>query len=288
MNVKLRKLRCGTNGAADARSGFSAFCLRPSALRRCAGLSLIEIMVAVSLLVVIMLGLFAVFNATQRAFRLSTSQTDVLEQGRGTMTLLTRELQELTPSGQEGVINIMASTPSGLGGIDMPRPGGGSQQNVLQDFYFLTRQNDIWTGVGYFVNVRTEGVGTLHRFTSQTTNGPTLDLWRPYQNFLSATVPQSGRVAEGIVHLKLRAFDKDGIEFVPADSTTNRFIWNSGFAFTNDLVPAYIDLELGVLDPRVYRQFKSMSPAAGANFLRNQVGQVYLFRQRIPIRNHEP
>lgn len=72
-------------------------------------------------------------------------------------------------------------------------------------------------------------------------------------------------------------------------ATTNIAIWPGGFAFTNQMLPAFLDLELGMVDGQVYRQFKllsSSSRALGANFLQNQAGKVYLFRQRIPIRNH--
>ena len=74
-------------------------------------MSLIEIMVAVMLLTVLMLGLFAAFYQTQRAFRLSVSQTDVLEASRETTGLLTRELQELAASRQRDGVNLLVNTP---------------------------------------------------------------------------------------------------------------------------------------------------------------------------------
>jgi type II secretory pathway component PulJ len=43
------------------------------------------VLVVVSLLSLIVLALMAVFNSTQRAFRASITQTDVLEGGRATM-----------------------------------------------------------------------------------------------------------------------------------------------------------------------------------------------------------
>ncbi len=47
--------------------------------------SLIEIMVAVGLMTIIVLGLLAMFDQTTRAFKVGMGQTDVLESGRATL-----------------------------------------------------------------------------------------------------------------------------------------------------------------------------------------------------------
>lgn len=268
--------------------------LSPSRLRRQAGLSLVEMLVAVALLGVIMVGLFAAFNTAQRSLRASTSQLDVLDGGRTTVGLIARELQELTTANREDVLNIIATTPRGA--IAMPRPNNdGVQENALQDFWFLTRKNDVWTGVGYFMTIRGEGVGTLYRHTSQITNSLNMDLNRLYSDYTNATPEIAGRVADGLVHLAVRAFNERGEPFIPADSTNNVLVWENspaewGFAFTNSALPSYLEIECGMVDPKLYNQFKvfSNSPVAQVEFLRNQVGKVHLFRQRIPIRHeHE-
>lgn len=58
-------------------------------------------------------------------------------------------------------------------------------------------------------------------------------------------------------------------------------------SYTNDIVPAYIDLEFGVLEPRTFDRYKSInsvSPANALAYLNNQVHRVHVFRERIPIR----
>jgi hypothetical protein len=255
-------------------------------------MSLIEIMVAVMLLTVIMLGLFSAFYQTQRAFRLSASQTDVLEGSRSTLSLLTRELQELTASRQANGVNLLANTPAGAVN-NLPLLGGEFQTNRLDDLFFLTHRSDVWTGVGYFIVEKGQGVGTLYRFTmTNDINNRNYPLWKLLDAYGTATFESNtvGRVAEGIVHLSLRAYDGNGLEYTPggAPVPNNIGVWDGGFAFTNQMLPAFLELELGMVDPQVYRQYKLINdanPAAGANFLRNQAGKVYLFRQRIPIRN---
>jgi len=54
-------------------------------LRNQRGFSLIEMMVAVSLMLVIVIGLFAMFSQAQRALKMATTQVDVMEPGRATM-----------------------------------------------------------------------------------------------------------------------------------------------------------------------------------------------------------
>ena len=89
------------------------------------------------------------------------------------------------------------------------------------------------------------------------------------------------RVADGIVHFRCLAYDTNGVLF-----TTNNII-DGGFSFTNNAVPAYVDLELGILEPRVIEQARSIpNPAALQAFLGNinQASKVHLFRQHISIR----
>ena len=254
-------------------------------------MSLIEIMVAMALLTVIMLGLFSAFYHTQRALKMSGSQTDVLEGGRATLSLLVRELQEMAASHESNCLNLMISTPTG-GGLDVPVPGDVERQtNVLQDAFFMIRDNDVWSGISYFITIKGEGVGTLWRQTAAT-NRLTNANCRLADLYAATTNAPVGRVADGIVHISVRAFDVNGMEYAPGKfytASTNIVVQNDGLEFYNETLPAWIDVELGIVDPQVYRQFKNISPtspAGGVNFLRSQAGKMYLFRQRINIRNH--
>jgi len=57
--------------------------------------------------------------------------------------------------------------------------------------------------------------------------------------------------------------------------------------FVSNAVPAYVELELGILEPRVLERYRSMSGNSQAQieYLSNHVGQVHVFRQRVAIRN---
>src|SRR6266404_4392863 len=68
--------------------------------------TLIELMVAVGLMSFIVLGLLAMFSQTQRAFRASMTQTDVLESGRIFTDMMARELGQLAPMDRPTNINL--------------------------------------------------------------------------------------------------------------------------------------------------------------------------------------
>jgi prepilin-type N-terminal cleavage/methylation domain-containing protein len=268
--------------------------LRPDAQRR--AFSLIEIMVAVTLLAVITVGLLSMFYHTQKAFRLGAGQVDVLEGGRSTMHLLSQDLQEMSPSYLPGVANFEA-LPIGNARLDMDLPGGLYRTNLIQDISFLSRRGNEFIGVTYRVDHDDRGAGTLYRaiFTTNVflphATTPVRDwvvvsnLFRAITN--SATLspdpavhdPAFHRIADGIVHLRIRgAYNERGQLYREAAPGV--------YSFTNE-VPAYVDLELAMLDPKGVTQFEARTAVNSArSFLADHAYRVHLFTQRIPVRSH--
>ena len=119
--------------------------------RSSSAFSLIEVIVAVTLMIVIILGLMAMFDQTQRAFRLGMNQTDVLESGRLATEMLVREMEQTTPAYQpygtatNFFVQTVTNTLQSLAG------NAAQRKNVMDDVFFLTRENQTWTGIGYFV-----------------------------------------------------------------------------------------------------------------------------------------
>jgi hypothetical protein len=61
------------------------------------------------------------------------------------------------------------------------------------------------------------------------------------------------------------------------------------YEFWSNAVPAFVELEIGILEDRAWERFKSLSDAASQyRYISNQAGRVHLFRQRISIRNVDP
>jgi type II secretory pathway pseudopilin PulG len=296
----------------------------PSRRRRgAAAFTLVEILVTMALLSFIVLGLLTMFNQTQRAFRSGLGQTDVLEGGRGAMDMLVRDVEQLTPSQAPAVGKPIAWFAMNYwSGADphypnfrqyLPTPNGpGWRTNVVDQFFLLTRLNQDWLPVFYRVEPAANGsaVGSLYRYSTT---------WPRYaapgvghmllrlNNFPSPPYWFTNRVVDGVVHLQVRAFDTNGVPLVPFNGQSLASSWNlyrpsvtnaSGgsyfqayspcdVCFWSNAVPAYVELEMGILEAKTLQHYLAIDPTtpAAQAYLSNHVGQVHLFRQRIPIRN---
>jgi hypothetical protein len=272
------------------------------ACSRKSGFSVLEIMVAVALLAVIIVGLLAMFYQVQRAFRAGTAQVDVMEGGRAAISIITREMQEVAATGEPFVTNlvIVPSYPRILTSQTFSS-GTQPQQNFLQDFCFIQRRNDEWTGVAYrFTNAFT-GVGTLVRY-SWSWAGDSNPLWLTETNRMMSrdvcTWPPNrydgaSQVLDGVVHFQIEAYDAEGVLFRPPyysdinDSYLRRDSVNDVYGFMSTNLPAYLDLELRVLEPATLAKFRARAQTDldnATNYLARQIGHTHVFRQRIPVR----
>ena len=195
-------------------------------------------MVAVAIMGVIVMALYAVFNQTQRALRNNVNQTDVMEGGRFAMALLVDDLRSLTAAGVAPETNfITALSPA----INVPilsalkddlysryyvtgRPSDWSgyvpvvqalntrnerRVNVLGEVFLHSRTGVRSSGVAYRVLNARGGVGTLARYAYEHTNrfvAPgTLSLaclLQPASSF--------AQVLDGVVHFRVQAYDPLG------------------------------------------------------------------------------
>lgn len=296
--------------------------------------SLIEIMVVVALLSLIIFGLLAMFNETQLAFRTSMTQSDVLESGRMFMDLSGRELEQTTP-GYSGVLqayNFYTAPPLSFPPAFfrnpltqwMPgMPGQPLRTNIMSDdVFFMVRQNQTWTGIGYFVRQNAASpavpsqVGTLYRWstnisTVQFANNPSV-VWRTFNAICTGTTNFTtvgyglselgiSKITDGVVHFRARAYDTNGLWIMPFAigvstniTTYSRFTAIPGeisYGFRSNAIPAYVDLELGVLEDRTYAHYQALAttaPASAQSYLSNHVAQVHLFRRHIALHNVDP
>jgi type II secretory pathway component PulJ len=261
-------------------------------LRRRAALTLLEMMVAVTLLAMIMVGLLAMFHQTQKALHAVNAQSDVFENARGAIQMLSRDLTDMQSFNSPGVTNFhFAETLFAGFDVTLPRsPADIVVSNRFYEAFWLTRGNDEWSGVGYFVDGAATSVGTLYRFS---VSGREHSVSNYFPAFLGAAVPGSlsptvHRVSDGIVNFRIQAV------YPQSTGGTNpivTFVPTTAFDFgTNDL-PAYVDVELGVLEPNTLKQVQSIMADPGFDqkvvdsFLREHVGNIHYFRQRVPIRN---
>ncbi len=144
--------------------------------------SLVELLVAVALMTVIIVGLYSMFNETQRALRTNVSQVDVLEAGRSAIELIVQDIQQAEAPGplrqapsrkiffpppyEITVASAITNrSPHFWSGIQTNRSrpyftepmiqnlaDDTRRINILQEVFFLTRSNLNWVAKGYFVS----------------------------------------------------------------------------------------------------------------------------------------
>jgi hypothetical protein len=161
------------------------------------------------------------------------------------------------------------------------------------------------------------------RLTSQTNLAPnTPPLYYDY-NF-SGVFVSSNKIADGVVDLRVRAFATNGWP-ITYDMTyrTNAAVFRvmtnapyvTNFAFVNfaqatlpggnapnvgeplyyafwsNALPAQIELEYGLLEPRILQHFQGLAQAgetAQLQYLSNHAAEVHIFRQRISVGSVDP
>ena len=239
-------------------------------------------MVSITLLAAIMIGLLAMFNQAQKALHIAHMQSDVFENARGAMQIVSRDLVDMTSVTDNNLTYAPSSFVTNWG-LTLPNvPINGDPNPIFLDSFWLTRLNDDWTGVGYYVADATYGVGTLYRFSGTVREARIADL---YGAFTAPMPTNTHRVSDGIVHFLLRPTYVEGFN-------TN----NGAVLYGNDIrrvlrsndLPAFVDVEIGVLETATLKQFEALKPvdaAAAKTFLTNHVGRIHFFRERVPIRN---
>jgi len=282
--------------------------------------TLMEVLVAMSLMSLIVLVLMAVFSNTQTAFRAGITQTDVLSGGRTAMELLTQDARLLTASGGSGPgtlapwpVNIFCSNNVNASTYMSLPASAAYRTNVIQSVFFLGRQNTTWTGAGYVVlpNQANNSLFPLYRYnaTASLQTGP----YALFTNFTAVFAHPSvvtnnyywSHLMDGVVHLVVRAYDTNGMwitngynySVTPVVAPTNlfntvsypTFNGESGYVMYSNNLPAGVDIQLGVLEDAALRRLQSLvnlSPNVYVSYLQtNSANQMELFRQHVRVPN---
>lgn len=313
------------------------------------GLTILEMLVSTALLSFIVLGLTAMFIQTQRAFKMGLKQSSINDSGRAVVDMIAADLAQLSDPHFVYATNTLPLTnpfPFALAispvnaypppvlfwdyTVTLPQfftntDNGNiiTRSNEVEDIFATVQTNATWMGIGYsvsnwFTNANGNsipGVGTLYRYVS-TTNGPIYNNNDPvwlgfYSNVFGGNYNGTlfHRVADGVVHLKLYAYDANGNEMYwqPGyDAQTNNTIYPNptGTIFYLQYpyvqfigspvvdLPSSIDIEVGVLEPEAFEHARALYTAgavnAASNYLATAAGQVDIYRQHIVIQSGTP
>src|SRR6266545_2235625 len=124
---------------------------RAQPFTRCAharAFTLVELLVAISVLTLIVLVLYGLFDQVQKALRSNVAQVDVLEGGRAAGQLLSGDAEQMVAGNQSASTNLyidLTALPYQQALLDTNRV------NALQELFFLSHTNKSWIGTGYRV-----------------------------------------------------------------------------------------------------------------------------------------
>ena len=269
--------------------------------------TIVELLVAISILTLIVLVLYGLFDQVQKALRSNVAQVDVHEGGRAFMELASREMEQMQAGNVLTNVNLFTrftATP-----FRQPLLSAGEQRvNELEEVFFLSLLNKHWIGTGYRVlalnsngiatNFAKTGVGTLCRFrlSNHVANVRNPPLYARVMDVTPTNFANFQRVIDGVVHFRMRVYDQNGIlitnNFNPSILSgvlVSTNVYNNdveyGYAFTNKALPASLEIELAILDPHILERYRSYPNAiVASNYLARQAGAIHLFQQRVPIR----
>ena len=264
------------------------------------GFTVLELLVAISVLTLIVLLLYGLFDQVQKALRSNVAQVDVLEGGRSAMQLLSSEMEQMAPGGtlkwytNGQAITVLKLTTGNASFPVADATAAASAWNGIYPQQFMT--NDAGNRFKPLVEPA-DRVGSLGRYSIQMSefDFANTNFSAAVMTYLDQTLTNYQRVTDGLVHFRVRAFDSNGLLITNSFNTNivsgvkvTPGVFNDGveyaYAFTNKALPSYLEVEMGVLDPHILERMKAMPPPAAARYYSNQAGAVHLFQQRIPIR----
>lgn len=255
-------------------------------------MTLLEIMVAVTLLSLIVLTLYNMFDRTQKALRGTRNQSDIAETGRAGMDTLVRELQQMRAINSPNLFsyNLYVHNPFSSLSLVVSNATTALQTNILLEVFFhnFVRQSSPtnWAGIGYRVGSSSDprlppanGVGTLYRFVTNAAR-LTPNFMFNYSNatyntaILPAPTNYFQRVCDGVIHFNVNLYTNGA----PVTSVTYPY------TLLDTQMVSHVEVELGILPPSVIEQAQAFPLAADQmSFLANKGDRVQMFRQLVPI-----
>lgn len=224
--------------------------------RRRAAFSLLELLVAVGLLSIVVLALYAMFDQTQKALHANIAQTDVMEGGRTGLDLIVRDIERARAAGVVGSVksNLPAfnlairKLPLGKDATPGSRDAKHRDSTFNTLFYLVPGRDRYWSAAGLYVAEETNAaifapqisganpIGTLYRYQAPSsvflrTPTPTKDLSQLYFDFDGdgagtgtaadqRRAQNSTRLIDGVVFFRVIPFAGAQNSGIPLDAAT--------------------------------------------------------------------
>jgi len=238
----------------NAARFFTADCIPARAPRRArrAGFTLVELLAAMSVLILIVSLCAQLFSGAQRSWRSGTGMADSAANGRAIMDYIARELQ-VAAADSRLRFYVTDATETAY---------GGNTNRQSHELYFVAMNNDNAAAnreaqqVAYYIREETPtGKPRFYQLmravaykTSKITAYDTLSWWNNFTQ--SANNDNVGVMVEDVITFRVRAYNDAGnmINSFSAAEGTNR-------------LPAYVDIFLetiGAADAREFRNYAAL------------------------------
>ncbi len=284
-------------GGAGLRAGADCAVPTPAPSLFVRAVTILELLVAVSLISFIILALYQMFDRTQAQMRKAVREVDKFEGGRAAAELIRRDISQMAAGNSSAgtlAVNFYASTNWSAGSFAMTNNGTNVvQQNLLQDLFFVSLDPAAtplnWMGVSYRVASSTDpttpavhGLGTLWRWSTNANRFDASIQQRLFSQFPPANYWQ--RVADNVVHFRVTAVTS-GVPVLATNVSVPAPTWAA--VLTNQALPAHIEIELGYVDSRTSERARGFLPNTNLarTYLSTNLDAVQMFRLHVPIRS---
>jgi type II secretory pathway pseudopilin PulG len=270
----------------------------PAVRHRAGGVTVLELLVAVTLVSFIIIALYQMFNRTQEQMRRAINQVDTLETGRALMQIVKRDLGLLTVPTEKSVNPVfflhtrVTNALMVLTNYSVNVDGSTNfiQTNEINRVFFTSYDPSFvgtnYGGIGYHVGGEDDpreeiynGYGTLYRYNY---NDDVFNAGAAGTFLTTNFMTYASRLADNIVHFKVTPYPLSDLNQTNVISSG----WNRGvyYAYTNQSAPTFVEVEIGYLDEEtagIARGFGSSS--AARTYLSSHPEKIHAFRFIVPI-----
>lgn len=275
------------------------------------GLTILEMLVSTAMLSLIVLGLTAMLIQTQKAFKTGIKASTITDAGRTITDMIAADMRNMSDGQNSNIINLYWSWNENSVQWANNQP---FRTNQVDAIYLLEHTNTMWMGVGYAVQNLVPNsssvVGTLYRYENSVSAPYLLTNYYPhnlFSNFMESVETQSftnqaywHRVADGVISLKLMAYDQNGnepgVEAYYGDwepkGTFSYPLASNNLPNTVDsqlnTLPNAVDFELAILEPDALTRARALANnpnlTAFNYFMQsNALTTMEIFRRRVSI-----
>jgi hypothetical protein len=254
-----------------------------------AGVTVLELMVAMTMVSFIILVLYQMFDKVQAQMRNAIKQVDSLESGRSVMDILYRDFSRMVVPPDAAQVSFEIDADASVFGLEMLHVSSSNAffTNKMEAVFFTAYDAEAtptnWVGMGFRVahpdypDVEpTNGFGTLYRYE---TNANRFTSNFRNQFYQAAVSNHVHKIAENIVHFRVNFYADRIYTNITSTFQVDRQL-------RDQTLPKLLEIELGYLDSETATIAASLgSTNAARQFIATRPEKVSFFRFQVRLRS---